>query len=480
MRIPRQHSSRWVHFTHYLPPILQECSSRLLDALLAHIDHFDLGTILVAAFVWAMSDMSSLTISAYFPSYAEREFAVSKSVVGMMFATTAVMELMVMPFVPWVMALVNSPLKVLRLASFALAVVNLLWAFAYMFELYFVTVCFVLRAGQGVAMSFVEVASSSIGLRSAGPKRVGEALGIIFSVRAAGMLVGPILGGVLFQVGGYPAPGVATSVLIFVTGLLTLIPVSLVEHEHARQAEIGIFELLQLPGIVSCLALITSPMIAFSFLGPTLQTHVEGAPFNLDSSGVSMVFSCSTVAYLVSNAVIGPIARRHGEGPTGLVCTLVLGLMFLLLGPAPYVSFVPQRTVVLCVLMVFLGFSVGGITVPVETLMTRLVVWVHHGRERPIQVSHFSDSLAAISGFAVTFGAIVGPVIGGVLVDATTFRSGATALGYLVLGTGLVGWIFVREAHIIMRVGFLRPSIPCKKEVVSPSKSDNSVPKASF
>ena len=27
---------------------------------------------------------------------------------------------------------------------------------------------------------------------------------------------------------------------------------------------------------------------------PTL--HVEGAPFNLDSSGVSMVFSCSTVA----------------------------------------------------------------------------------------------------------------------------------------------------------------------------------------
>ena len=32
-------------------------------------------------------------------------------------------------------------------------------------------------------------------------------------------------------------------------------------------------------------------MIAFSLLRPTLQTHVEGAPVNLDSSGVSMVFS---------------------------------------------------------------------------------------------------------------------------------------------------------------------------------------------
>ena len=87
-----------------------------------------------------------------------------------------------------------------------------------------------------------------------------------------------------------------------------------------------------------------------------------------------MVFSCSTVAYLLSNAVIGHTSKRHGEGETGLVCTLVLGLTFLLLGPAPYVSSVPQRTIILCALMVFLGFSVGGITVLVETLMTKLVV----------------------------------------------------------------------------------------------------------
>ena len=59
---------------------------------------------------------------------------------------------------------------------------------------------------------------------------------------------------------------------------------------------------------------------------------------------------------------------------------------------------------------VFLGFSVGGITVPVETLMTKLVVCYYHGRGQSIQVSHFSDSFAEMSGFAVTRGAIVGPV----------------------------------------------------------------------
>ena len=60
---------------------------------------------------------------------------------------------------------------------------------------------------------------------------------------------------------------------------------SLVKHEHARQAEIGIFELLQVSGFISCLALITSSMIAFSFLGPVADARGRCA-FNLWSSPV--------------------------------------------------------------------------------------------------------------------------------------------------------------------------------------------------
>ena len=44
---------------------------------------------------------------------------------------------------------------------------------------------------------------------------------------------------------------------------------SSIEHEHARQAEFGIFELFK----------ITSPMTAFSFLCPTLQTHGQPGQF---------------------------------------------------------------------------------------------------------------------------------------------------------------------------------------------------------
>ena len=49
--------------------------------------------------------------------------------------------------------------------------------------------------------------------------------------------------------------------------------------------------------------------------------------------------------------------------------------------------------------------------------MTKLVVCYYHSCGQSIEVFHFSDSLAAMSGFAVTCGAIVGPVLGGVFVD---------------------------------------------------------------
>ena len=66
-----------------------------------------------------------------------------------------------------------------------------------------------------MAVSFMEVAFGRAQASFCGS-------GHHFSIRAAGMLVGLILGGVVFQVGGYPAPGVSTSALTFVTLLLTL------------------------------------------------------------------------------------------------------------------------------------------------------------------------------------------------------------------------------------------------------------------
>ena len=72
-------------------------------------------------------------------------------------------------------------------------------------------------------------------------------------------------------------------------------------------------------------------------------------------------------------------------------------------------------------------------------------------------MSHFSDSLAAISGFAVTFGPLSALLQDGVVADAASFRPGGNCWVYLVHRCRFPGLDFVREEHIVgLRVAQFR------------------------
>ena len=155
----------------------------------------------IASFVWAMSDMSALTLSPYFPKYAAGR-GVSKDLLDWIYSMTSIVELLLIPVCPRIIAL-RSPIGIMTLAAFALAFINLLWGLLDMVHDHtlFLVACFVLRALQGASMSLVETAASAVGLRSTSPRRVGEAMGYIFTSRALGMLLGHILGGDLAPLG---------------------------------------------------------------------------------------------------------------------------------------------------------------------------------------------------------------------------------------------------------------------------------------
>ena len=113
---------------------------------------------------------------------------------------------------------------------------------------------------------------------------------------------------------------------------------SLIEHEHARHAEIGIFEVFKVSGFISCLVF----------------DHV---------SHDCLLIPVSDAADALRRCPIQLGQFRFQHGLLLFDCGLLSGFI---------------------------------------------------GCERPIQLSPFSGSLAAISGFAVTFGSIVGrPVTGG-------------------------------------------------------------------
>lgn len=400
----------------------------------------DLRTTLVVACATAVSDMSFSTIAPYYPTFAQNERGVSPSAVGLIFSTTQITALLVTPVAPRIIQVCGSTKSVLQQATIVQAILNLLWAFTDRLEgtVQFVIVCVVLRALQGIAMSLTETAASSMAMRSAPPDRVGEALGYVEAARGLGIMLGPLLGGILFRVGGYWAPGVASAALIFVVGLMTFtVSTPGVSGGTGATGRVSLRELCGEPCIVTNSVMIAVSMVGFSFLDPTLAPYLEAAPYNLSSDSVGLVFSFASVSYALCSVFVSPIAQKTGETGFVVLGRILLGGVFLLLGPSPLLPFLPQNVYFFSGTMVLLGVVVGAVMVPGQTLMTAEASRIR-GPDTEVPTEEFSDSLSALSNVAFTSGAILGPLVAGALTQFTDFAEGSTLVGFFLSGLAVL------------------------------------------
>mmetsp|Transcript_45450 Transcript_45450/g.120542 ORF Transcript_45450/g.120542 Transcript_45450/m.120542 type:complete len:445 (-) Transcript_45450:76-1410(-) len=403
-------------------------------------EHFDLRSITVVALATAVSDMSFSTIAPYYPSFAEQQRGVSVAHIGIIFSVTSILAFLVTPLAPRLIALVGSPLVCLQVATFGQAALNLLWAFTCQIETtwHFAVACFVLRAFQGVAMSCNETAAYSLAMRSASPARAGEALGYIEAARGVGLLMGPLAGGFLFELGGYIAPGAASAVIIFAGGLATfLVSTSAVAEEDISENFIGYRELLVVPKILANLVLVAVAMLALTFLDPTLAPYLEKPPYNLTSASVGVVFAFASIPYAICSVVVAPAAKKLGEHVSVVVGMIMMGGVFVLLGPSPLLPFLPQNVLFMCFVMVLMGISAAGIVVPGGTLMT-VEASRMRGLDTNVPTETFSDSLSALTNMAFTGGSILGPLVAGLMTQFIDFQLSTTIFGFFVCGLAIV------------------------------------------
>lgn len=261
-------------------------------------------------------------------------------------------------------------------------------------------------------------------------------MGCIFVSRSLGLMFGPVLGGVLAPY-SYSLPGVVTAMIIFASGLCTLVPTNLVKPDltNGETERVGMYELLKVRSIPMMLLLVVVGMIAFTFLGPMMEPYLEAKPYSLDSGMVGVGFACIALAYTLCNAVVAPIAQRVGEKVCVAVSMIVLGVLFLFLGPSPLLPFVPQARGFFFLVLVLSGFAVGGIMVPGQALMAKAAAGMRaDGRRLPTE--KFSESLSALSNFAFTSGAVLGPLFA--LVVKNKFQAGCTYIGLLAIVVGVV------------------------------------------
>uniref|UniRef100_A0A7S1F9L2 Major facilitator superfamily (MFS) profile domain-containing protein n=1 Tax=Noctiluca scintillans TaxID=2966 RepID=A0A7S1F9L2_NOCSC len=279
-------------------------------------------------------------------------------------------------------------------------------------------------------------------MRSAPPERVGEALGYVEAARGLGLLIGPLLGGILFRVGGYWAPGVASGTIILAVGLLSLtLPTPGVSGGTGTGTGagggVGFRELCGTLRILTNLVMTSIMFLSFSFLDPILAPYLEAPPYNLTSPFVGLMFTFCTVPYIITSVTVAPIARKAGETGFVVIGRILLGSLFLLLGPSHFLPFLPQKVYLFAGTMALFGVVIGGVMVPGQTLMANDATKIR-GPNTVVPTEEFSDALSALTMVACTGGSIAGPLIAGGLTEVTDFQTATTILAFFVMGLAVV------------------------------------------
>ncbi len=239
-----------------------------------------------------------------FPQYAPR-LGVDESVIGAVFGIYAAMLLLFS--IP--MGLLSDrvgrrPLIVVGMLLLALA--TALFGFSTT-----VTHLVVARTVQGVSAAATWSAGLALLADTCDPSRLGEKMGIALSAVWLGAVLGPVVGGLLFEYVGYMATFLVPAVVVASVGLLVLaVPVRTCRQEGSpgwpKMLPSGAF----LP-LAACAAAIIAVSGTYGVVDPYLPVYLHAA-FSASPATIGLVFAVLAVAAILVQPAAGRIYDRYG------------------------------------------------------------------------------------------------------------------------------------------------------------------------
>ncbi|ODM97535.1 MFS-type transporter SLC18B1 [Orchesella cincta] len=247
----------------------------------------------------------------------------------------------------------------------------------------FILTSLFVRVVEAIGDAAFETASFTL-IAAAFPQSIGTSMALLEVSYGIGHIVGPALGGTMYQIGGYSLPfAVIGSLLVsssiatyfFFPGLkeinvksetaLESFEVPSQEVESSPPVVLGgfsIFRILKIPVIAIAAYSIIAAMTSVGVLSCNLEHHLE--QFQLNKLQIGAVFILNGGVYAVTAPVWGWICDRTEDQKlitlAGAVFT-ILGFIFI--GPIPY--FPLDTTLPMsCIGLVLFGVGLAGILVP--------------------------------------------------------------------------------------------------------------------
>ena len=186
----------------------------------------------------------------------------------------------------------------------ALAAATLLFAFADSLPWLFAA-----RLVQGAADAITWVVGFALIADRYGPDERGRVSGIVMSGTSVAFMIGPTIGGWLYEAGGIRAPFLLVAGLAVVAALAFLwldVP-----SERAEAAPVPLRVVLRSRPVVVCTAVVIAISATLSMQEPVIPLYLNGK-LGLGPARIGLLFGCGALASAILHPIYGRLADRWG------------------------------------------------------------------------------------------------------------------------------------------------------------------------
>ncbi|XP_036624370.1 MFS-type transporter SLC18B1 [Trichosurus vulpecula] len=302
----------------------------------------------------------------------------------------------------------------------------------------FITMCFLVRVVDAISFAASLTASSSI-LAKAFPSNVATVMGSLEIFSGLGLVLGPPLGGFLYQTFGYEVPFIFLGCLV-----LLMVPVNMciLPDYDSAPSQHSFWKLISIPKVGLLSFVIMSLSGGFGFLDPTLSLFVLNK-FNLSAGYVGFVFLGLALSYSISSPLFGLLSDKIPYLRKWLLVSgsIITAVCYMLLGPFPILR-IESRLWLLVLALVVNGISAAMNIIP--TFPEILSCAYENGFEEGLSTLGL---VSGLFGAMWSLGAFIGPTLGGFLYEKIGFEWAAAIQGLWALITGLAMGLYYIVEH---------------------------------
>lgn len=377
-----------------------------------------LGLLVVAIAIFTDMLVYSIVVPIL-PQYAA-SLGASQQLIGLMFAGYAIAFLAATPVIG-MMSDRFGRRKPMIIGLAGLLLSTLLFAFAGD-----IVVLVIARALQGISAAATWTAGLALLSDLFPAKSRQQAMGLALSGSFAGMLLGPAIGGFLYEFGGYVLPFLAVAGLVLLDGLarVFLLKDPPVAENSDRPS---IMRLVRSPTFVLLAGVITLISVVLSMLEPTLPLYLQ-EDLGVSAGLIGVLFTVMALTSAVVSPLSYVVAEKFGRKNaiiTGLVLTALL---------LPFVALAGSFLAELAIMALIGGvIAIGLSSVPTE--MTEISDRMGAGGY---------GAVFSVYNVAMSAGMMIGPVAGGMLAGYLGLAAGMAAGGLGILAYAVLLAISLR------------------------------------